>query len=1127
MGFDVLSRELNVFAPLFLEASAGTGKTFAIEHLVVRLLIEKEPALGIEQILVVTFTRAAARELRMRIRRNLSQIKQALSTSDLSIDYLKAICEKGEKAVQAAIEKIDTALICFDRAQIYTLHGFCHRILNEFAFEANIGFTLSDPEDQEYSAFSEEIVKKFLKEEIKLPEYSPTQIRLVLNRYQRDPKRLVRALSDLITSTKDLPKVLNHAELLVNFLRQLQSLPSIRAGEFKEDLARLLPMYKKMTGDEIPQQIELLSEILETKQCSAQQLDQLTKGEFFLENLTSSNLKVRAKLADVGHLHYPGLVEKLREGLLPWIRKAGDPILIYLRLARDIRDASKSIWENEEKLSPDALLLKVEKALSIPRFVERVRKKFRAAIVDEFQDTDPIQWNIFQKLFLKHIDVICLVGDPKQSIYAFRNADVYTYLAAAKAMGPAAKKHLDTNFRSTKQLVAALNALFSKVQGMPLPGAQEMLEIASVKAGAKIASDDQRAPIEFFVVTGKKGRSRKFPTDEMFDKKVFPFIAKEILRLHRDNKQEFHEIAILIKDRFQAQFLIDELKRFGVPAYYKRGVSIIESFAYHALKEVLAAVLAPYDMSKVKAALAGAIMGWTEAQLSGEDVKLLEAKAKMQGLHQLLFHKGFGAFFQSFLTQSWRNDSSLMQDLIARGELALYLDLRKLAEILIEEELLQGLKGESFLIYLEQMKNQARFEEARFKVVSQEEKGSVVVMTMHMSKGLEFDTVFALGLTSRHKPGEYITLKQQESSVLAVYDPAELECEKAIEELDAEKMRQLYVAFTRAKKRLYLPLILDEEQKEIDFGEASPMELFIARLLNPTVNHRELYLAISQLEMSQVLALLESLSPHVCYQVLSEEKQEIAPILEKPVPFLLPPNELNLPKYLDQIYSFTALAKKESSMETLLLSENAPLSAHSLPLGSQTGHLLHLLFEQIFRRGLHTLHNKEALQALIDEQIAFSPLEKIQSIFLPWLIELLEKPIADLRLCDIPGLQLQQEMEFFFPFSQGIMKGFADLFFEFNGKYYLLDWKSNYLGPSDEDYTFEKMEQAMQKNDYYLQASIYAAALMRYVKLFDNRPFSECFGGAIYYFVRGKAAHHFIPKPFSTTDSKDFSDENL
>ena len=118
-----------------------------------------------------------------------------------------------------------------------------------------------------------------------------------------------------------------------------------------------------------------------------------------------------------------------------------------------------------------------------------------------------------------------------------------------------------------------------------------------------------------------------------------------------------------------------------------------------------------------------------------------------------------------------------------------------------------------------------------------------------------------------------------------------------------------------------------------------------------------------------------------------------------------------------------------------------------------------------------------------------------------------------------PARPASEEMEFLFPVSQGLMKGFADLFFLFDGKYYLLDWKSNYLGPSDADYTPEKIAQVMQQNQYYLQASIYAEVLERFVKLFDIRPFSECFGGAIYYFIRGRAAYHFVPESYQRSEA--------
>src|SRR5262249_36255200 len=154
--------------------------------------------------------------------------------------------------------------------------------------------------------------------------------------------------------------------------------------------------------------------------------------------------KVRAKDPSAP-LHYPGLVDRLRQSALPLIEQAKDPAVLLLRLGRDLKEKARMHLESIEKFSPDELLGKMQQAAQLPLFAQRVRQRYRAAIIDEFQDTDPIQWDIFQKLFVSQMESICLVGDPKQSIYAFRNADVYTYLEAARAMGKSSKRHLGTN----------------------------------------------------------------------------------------------------------------------------------------------------------------------------------------------------------------------------------------------------------------------------------------------------------------------------------------------------------------------------------------------------------------------------------------------------------------------------------------------------------------------------------------------------------------------------------------------------------------------------------------------------------------------------------------------------------
>ncbi len=1007
--FDVLSRDLDVFAPHFLEASAGTGKTFAIEHLVTRQIIEGVP---IEQILVVTFTRAATRELKLRIRRNLVRAKLELLSP--SLDYLQAICEKGE-AEQAA-SKIEAALINYDTAQVYTLHGFCHRILKEFAFEADVTLSVSDPDESEHLVLLQEKVKSYLKEGVSSPEYSPSQLRILLNNRRGDVHELIRSLIDVAESGKEIAPMRSFQELYAAFLKGLQSLPQVT--DFFSEVERVKPQYKEMTR--IEAQVKYFSGIVEAKACSERQFDALlAMKDFFLEKMHPENMKIRAKPV------FSELIDQVRKVLLPPLLEGKEDSRLFLRLARDVKRECQALLEEHELLTPDGLLLQVEKALEHPQFVGKVREKYRAVIIDEFQDTDPIQWKIFKELFVSHISSICLVGDPKQSIYAFRNADVYTYLSAAAVLGDGAKKHLDTNYRSTLSLVEALNSLFSRAKEgwMALPGHREPLQVLPVKSGS--TEETSEPPVQFFVAHGKKRK-------KILEEKVYPYIASEIIQ----SKVPYHEIAILVKDRYQAKDLVDYLKACRIPASFKRGKPIQESDAYFAMQEVIDAASSPFDLNRLKIALGSRCIGWTDAQLRcpPDDAELLKAKAQMVELHQILSEKGFGPFFAAFLDTPWGKK-------IEKGEF--YQDLRKLAELLIEEEDL----------------DQER--------VSQEEKGSIAVMTMHMSKGLEFDTVFALGVASRTKLFDWITIQKEGRSLLTLFNPSDPDCERALAEQDAEKMRQLYVCLTRAKRRLYIPLFLDEEQ-----GTESPVELFFAALGGS----------------------IEDL-PHV---VLEEMPMPQAPI--PPAPDLdLPP--LFIPRQSEPLLSFTSLAKKEIHAEIQKPPADAPLSPHTLPLGSETGHWLHLIFEKIFQSGIHHPLDESAIAQLIEEPI-----------LRPWIISLLKKPIAGFALTDVPGDQLQAEMEFFFPVSRGMMKGFADLVFEFQGKYYLLDWKSNYLGPSDADYTQEKIIDAMERHDYFLQASIYTAALKRFVKLFDKRPFSECFGGAIYYFIRGSTPYHFFPE---------------
>ena len=1082
--FDILTRDLNVFDTHFLQASAGTGKTFSIEHFFVRLLIEKNKALLIDQILVVTFTRAATRELKNRIRRNLTKTLEALKSQQSEIDYLKAIIEEGEESVSLAITRIEEALICFDQAQIFTVHGFCHRMLSDYGFQAGLTLDSSDPEDLGHMPLIALSIKDFFRIGLIPSHYSTSQIARVLSKFRKDFGSLSRQMSALVAQERDVETFPPFHAHYAAWEQVFKTGLLIQKEKWLADFALLSPCYKQMGNADFILQVNLLASLLEKRSCTEEEFEWfLSQKELFLEKMETDNLKVRAKFPPQEKLYYPQSIEHFQKTLLPIFEAATDPSRIFLRMVGDCKLLYTQALEKTDQFSPDGLLSKMQKSLDFSPFLNSVRAKYRAAIIDEFQDTDVVQWDIFQTLFLNHVESICLVGDPKQSIYAFRNADIYTYLAAAKAMGEKSLKYLDTNFRSTPSLVSALNRLFEKKGWMRLPALNTGLEVPPVKFKG-LLPDKQKSPLHFFIATeSSTARTKRWPSESM-ENQFFAAIAEEMIRLTLD----WDRFTVLVKDRYQAERLSVFLKQYQIPSVLRRAGALNETIAFDALIELLQAVCNPSDLSAVKQFLSGPFIQCSADEIQGDfqEERLQQAKAQLLGLQQTL-SKGFGPFFQEFL-------KSVNEDLLSRSEISLYTHLRQLAEILIEEEVTSHISNEGFLSFLKEMKDVSVEEESRFKIRPQEERGSVLIMTIHMSKGLEFDVVFAYGLIARQLPFQELLIKREGKDLIGTLNWQDPDCVRALEELDAEKMRQLYVALTRAKTAVYIPVAIDEGKKALKMGQTSPVELFLARSLYPDLGEKELYEKIPTIQKEELISFLEENG--FTYSLVASQAPSFAPV-ETPEVVLNAPPSCTIPYRELSLFSFTSLATKKTDERQIIV----PIE-NTLPLGVETGLIFHKIIEKVFDASFHFPIQKEKIAHVVLEN---NPLEEWHEVLTQLVVDILGLPILDFALKDIHPNKLQQEMEFVYPVERGLMKGFADLFFEHGGKYYLLDWKTNYLT----NYSQESLTQAMEKNDYFLQASLYAEALRRYVKLFDMRPFEECFGGAIYLFVRGKAVLHF------------------
>lgn len=1039
--FDCLSRYCPLFGPHLLEASAGTGKTFSIEHIYVRLVLEslkqKNP-IEVESILVVTFTRAATRELKARIRGNFEKALSFLRTKNLadSWDYLKPfLVEEREQAIRA----LEEALSDFDRCQIFTIHGFCWRMLREFAFEARIGFSLPDPDgSRQTSERMKQGVLDFLEYGVQENLLCAEQAALLLKKYSS----LEKIGDSLLKGGRGEGCKGTFAQFQERCKAALQSWPGafIETGKLQEDFSALQKNFKAVKGD-LPAQVEALGQMFAHPEDPTPFRILLKENGTLFKFLDPVNRKVKATVP--ASLHYTGFFEwakkvfegaiaEARKNILPALQGAWNPI------------QEKLLSEAQSSAHPDEILNQMKKAIELESFASAVRKKYAAVIIDEFQDTDAVQWEIFRRLFVEEslLRALYLVGDPKQSIYRFRKADVYVYLQARDLLGNQHLFHLDTNFRSSKSLVGALNALFDR-DWLQLPKAGRSLPYLPVQAGssADSAFADKKGAVHFLLSEGDR--------KEAFETEFIPFAAAEIERLLPELKTE-SAFAILVKDRFQGEKALDFLQKRGIPAVVRSRTSLGETFTFDAIRELFAALLKPSDMNAAKIVLAG--------PFGGSDFELPFADWK-----QIVEEKGLARFFNAFFNHSVRGVSILEK--IVAYDVGFYRDLIQLFEILFDWERKEGfsfLGLQAFFRCLEESQGDQEGYQRRMEV----DESAVQIMTLHASKGLEFEVVFALGLSALSP-----------------------ETEDEVEEINAEKLRQLYVAMTRAKRRLYVPAILSE--KEAPLSAQSPMDLFCKHLQGSLP---DFLLSLSQKES-------------VTFERLTPSSTAPKNLAKKTAPLTFIPK--NISYEASNLYSFTSLAqtKIEPSPE---FSPSPEFTLHTLPRGAETGVAIHSLFEKIF--SLPDRKNEMAIDLLVEKELQFSSLSLWKDCVQKMVKRTLALPLKTqdglFSLSDLKLGEMQVEVEFLFYSPPHFVKGFIDLVFCYKGKFYFLDWKTNWLGENEDAYHLASLEAAMKAHDYPLQAALYTEALRRHLGI-NN--FYEQFGGAFYLFIRGGAVYDLMP----------------
>lgn len=1182
--FNILDRHQLIHQHGVLEASAGTGKTFAIENLVVRFLIENnddQDPLLLEQILVVTFTRAATLDLKSRIQSKLqnaiSYIKKYLiletnqHLDPKCPDYLRSQLELGPIIAKKALKRLEQALFTYDQAQIFTIHGFCFSTLKKYALEGNISFASSFKEEGSLEKRKlTRAIRDFLRTELQPEHYSTSQLNILLsyNRINRDLDKLEQQLLSTVSRGIEISSPMNSlktfSELFNEFqsiMESLQKTHSFQPQHIIDDFLAQAPFYNKLAdkkGELKPadlKRIHRFADLFSKETYQTEDFDQLlSDGIFIVEALDPSRLAKKNKSTIPPKLHYPHLIDTLKSTLAPLVDKGRHPAKLFARLARDCQIFIDHYRYQEELIGHNNLLAMMGKAIEHPQFAQKVRTKYHAAIIDEFQDTDPIQWKIFSSLFLneKWKGFFYIIGDPKQSIYAFRQADIYTYLHAAQQLGSKAFSTLDTNFRSQPTLVSGLNKLFTACDHLfPLPKQTDSLNYRSVEAGITSTKtySDQGACVQFWIVKGDESQ-KKSPKDAE-ETYFFTAIANELLSLKSNDAVSFRQSAILIANRFQGVRLSKYLKRRGIPVKNQKGIDLSKSSAVESMREIINGILHFRDQSLLKTALTGKLIGMTHDEIlllfsleTTNQSRLTILLQKCNQLRQTLFSDGFGAFYNQLMQSSWHFDEcsldkcSLLEDLLERengGEF--YSEWQDIADLLITKQL-NSITPQGLLTYLDEFDQLASDEDENIKAFIDPNEDGVSLLTTHASKGLEFDIVFTLGAITRTKQSsDSLVVIEQENRqyLIPVENDQDPHYQQFCKESDAEKMRQIYVAFTRAKYRLYIPVFIADPKTKIAFGTASPMELLLARLGQPSTDYEGWYRRINEQNDAVIQNFIEKQgcgeNKEISSKYLNENTSlELNPNIQQDNSnvLLIPPPQITLPSSPMIIQSFTSLQQHKE----VVFSDaqwipphsygNPIKTAHTLPAGPETGTLLHRILEILPYHSVKSIKDPNKLLPWITPLIQGTLFESWGSVLAQIVLETIKIPLpsSSTPFCleDIHPKRIYREMEFLYPcqgnepslnipennnLHSGYLKGVIDLMFEHQGKYYFVDWKSNWLGPSSVHYHQKALKEVMESNGYDLQAQIYLEGIKRYLKLFSHQPFEEFFGGAYYIFLRG------------------------
>ena len=800
-----------------IEASAGTGKTWTIAALYILLLLERE--LRPEQILVVTYTKAATAELRDRIRRRIATTLELYSNGRTSsADGLEQLLlTERPQNPERARQLLTRALYSFDDAAIFTIHGFCQRALLENAFESGSLFDsdmISDQGDIVRQACDDFWRTRLLGQEDEFVEH------LAAENYT--PEKLARPF-DGHYQNRDLTIIPHTAAVDIKHLIRLRDQLFVPVCSVWQDgrsaILQQLESGHLHQGSYKPEQIAAAARSLDSWVAGAHAADTCSRLEFFSKKKITS--KVTKSTTVVPDHPFFSLCQDLSE-VIERLEQAYRDRLVACR--KELKEwLERELMLRKRALNQrcfDDLLLDLDQALEAPSggaLATRLRDRYQAALIDEFQDTDPLQWNIFKRIGADSDYPLFLIGDPKQAIYSFRGADIYAYLKAGNGVVPGRRNTLGTNFRSVPALVTAVNTLFSASQDPFLNSRIPFYPVqAGRPAGDTLLHDGTPAlhPLRFWVYSrsdGSRLESKPHATG-----KIVGAVAGEIARLLEAGSHAIRsggesrplqpdDIAVLVSTHKQADCVQQALRQFGIPSVQQGGSTIFKSAEALDLLRILRAVAEPAREGLVREALLTATMGVSANQVaafvacSGEDPEWEEWLLRFHDLHTAAAAGGIVAVVSRLLGLCGVRTRLLSR---SGGERCLT-NVLHCCELLHQAEQEQKMHLHGSVTWLERrISGEQKDETALLRLESDDD--AVMIATIHASKGLQYPIVFIpFAWDFPGSRNQRVMFHAADGSLTLDLAGEDQHKKLAEAERAAESARLLYVALTRAEFRCY------------------------------------------------------------------------------------------------------------------------------------------------------------------------------------------------------------------------------------------------------------------------------------------------------------------------------------